>query len=67
MLCNVSEPKKVSNHYGFAKVGLDYLILLDIDNILVNIVKYFLRGDLIIKQAGLSWGSVQAETVRLQS
>ena len=33
MLCNVSEPEKVLKQYGCAKVGLNYLLLLDIDNI----------------------------------
>ena len=28
MLCNVSEPKKVSKQYSCAKVGLTHLILL---------------------------------------
>ena len=42
MLCNVSEPEKVSKQYGCTKVGLNYLILLDIDNILSNIVRYLL-------------------------
>ena len=37
MLCYVSEPKKVSKQCGHAKVGLNYLSLLDIDNILLGI------------------------------
>ena len=42
MLCYVSEPELVSKQYGCEKICLNYLILLDIDNILLNIVRYLL-------------------------
>ena len=35
MLCNVSQHKKVSKQFDLAQVGLNSLILLDIDNIFV--------------------------------
>ena len=39
---NVSEPTKVTKEYGCAKLDLNSLILLDMNNILLNIVSYLL-------------------------
>ena len=43
MYCYVSVPEKVSDQYGCAKVGLNYMILLDLGNILLTIVWYLLE------------------------
>ena len=45
MLCNIMlcQPEKVSKQYGCAKVGLKSLIMFDIDNISLNIVRYLLK------------------------
>ena len=49
MLCNVSQPEKVSKQYRRAKVGLISLILLDRHNISSNIVLYLLILSDIVK------------------
>ena len=51
MLC---QPEKVSKQFGRAKVGLHSLILLDIDNILSNIVRYLLILSDIVKYCRIS-------------
>ena len=54
MQCNVGEPEKVSKQYGCAKVGLKSIILLDIDNILSNIVRYLLILSNIVQYCRIS-------------
>ena len=48
--CNVmlSQPEKLIKQYGCAKVGLNSQILLDIDDISLNIVRYLLiKSDIV--------------------
>ena len=61
MLCYVSEPKKVSKQCGHAKVGLNSIILLDVDNILsiilnniVELTDWFLKRSEYIQR--VIWG-----------
>ena len=51
MLC---QPKKVSKQYDCAKVGLNSLILLDIDNIRSNIVMHLLILSYIVQYCVIS-------------
>ena len=59
MLCYVSEPKKVSKQCGPAKVGLNSIILLDVDNILSNNVRYLRILSNIVQYCRISTNIVE--------
>ena len=59
MLCNVSQPEKVSKQYGCAKVGLNFIILLNIDNTSSNIVRYLLILSNIVQYCRISTNIVE--------